>query len=147
MRRMLIVATVLGLGAAHAAEPSKTPSDPAEVGKVAERVMNTFSLNVGHLRDQFCGGGSQSNQAARNAEFAACLMYVLGAVDMMREWQRIDPVHALPVCVPRNARAGDLILAIQEHIEATTPWQRQQFDAATAVVAALEAKWPCQGHR
>jgi hypothetical protein len=29
-------------------------------------------------------------------------MYVLGAVDMMREWQKIDPVHALPVCVPEN---------------------------------------------
>jgi hypothetical protein len=31
----------------------------------------------------------------------------------------------------------------QEPIEATAPWQRQQFDAATAVIAALTAKRPC----
>jgi uncharacterized protein YceK len=37
--------------------------------------------------------------------------------------------------------------AVQEHIEATAPWQRQQIDAATAVIAALAAKWPCPGRR
>ena len=33
--------------------------------------------------------------------------------------------------------AGGLIIAIQEYIEATTPWKRQQSDAATAVIGAL----------
>jgi hypothetical protein len=84
---------------------------------------------------------------AKNAEFAACVMYVLGAVDMLREWQKIDPVHALPVCVPRTVSAGGLILEIQKYIEADRPWQRQQVDAATAVIAALASTWPCERRR
>jgi hypothetical protein len=110
MMKMLIAAAVLGLSVAHAEEASKTPSDP-EVAKVAERAMNTYSLNIGYLREEFCGGGSPD---ANNAKFAACVMYVLGAVDMMREWQKIDPVHALPVCVPHRhptAHRGDCPLA------------------------------------
>jgi hypothetical protein len=52
---------------------------------------------------------------------------------MMREWQKIDPVHALPECVPRNVRAGNLIISVQEHIEATTPWHRQQLQRSERV--------------
>jgi hypothetical protein len=144
MRKMLIVAAVLGLGAAHAVEPSKTFNP--EIFEAGNRAVDTYSLHVGNLRERSCGGELRS-QDGKNAAFVACVMYVLGAVDMMREWQKIDPVHALPVCVPRNVRAGDLFIAIQEHIEATAPWQRQQVDAATAVIGALAAKWPCQGRR
>ena len=74
-------------------------------------------------------------------------MYVLGAVDIMREWQKIDPVNALPMCVPRNVSAGGLTIAVQEHIEATAPWKRAQWDAATAVMEALAAKCPCERRR
>ena len=102
MRKMLSIA---GLGAAQAAEPSKT-FDP-EVGKVAERAMGANSLHVTYLRDDNCGGRQAGgSQDAKNAQFTACVMYVLGAVDMIREWQKIDPVHALPVCVPRNVSAA-----------------------------------------
>jgi Rap1a immunity proteins len=137
MRKMLIVAFsfMLVLSRAHAADP--------EVAKVAEQAMNAHALMVGSLRDTNCGGGFGSNQDAKNAEFAACVMYVLGAVEMIWEWQKIDPVHAPRVCVPRTVTAGDLILAVQNHIEATTPWRKAQFDAAPAVLAALAAKWPC----
>jgi hypothetical protein len=146
MRKILMLAAVIGSGAVQAQEPSKTPADP-EVAQIAKRAMDSYSLGVDYLRERLCGGGSGRNMDAKNAEFAACVMYVLGAVDMMREWQKIDPVHALPVCVPRTINAGGLIIAIQEHIEATAPWHQQQFDAATAVIAALAAKWPCQSRR
>ena len=115
--------------------------------------MDTRSLDAASLRNQLCGGEFLSDgtllssEDGKNAAFAACVMYVLGTVDMIREWQKIDPVHALPVCVPRTISAGGLIIAIQEYIEATTPWKRQQSDAATAVIGALEAKWPCGRRR
>ena len=101
------------------------------------------------LGSEYCGGKESQgrNQNVKNAEFLACAMYLLGALDMLREWQKIDPVHALPVCVPRNLDAGALILVVQEHIEATTPWRQQQNDASTAVIAALTAKWPCERRR
>jgi hypothetical protein len=113
----------------------------------AIRATDTYSLSVSTLRDTMCGGGDGSNQDAKNAEFTACVMYVLGAVDMLREWQKIDPVHAPRVCVPRTASAGALILVVRQHIEATAPWRKQQTDAATAVIAALAAKWPCEQGR
>jgi hypothetical protein len=142
---MLILALVFGLGAAQAEEqPKKSPSDP-KVAEVASQAMGTKSLHVGHLREMHCGGASDISMSARNAAFAACVMYLVGAVDMMRELQKMDPVHALPVCVPRNISGGDLLIAIQEHVEASAPWRQQQVDAATAVIAALRAKWPCQG--
>jgi hypothetical protein len=145
MRKMLIVAASLALGAAHA-EPSKAPADP-EIVELAKRAMDTYTLHFSYLRKDFCGGGSARKVDVANAEFVACVMYVLGAVDMIREWQKIDPVHALPMCIPRTAGGGDLINAVQQHIEATSPSQRQQSDAATVVIAALAAKWPCQGSR
>jgi hypothetical protein len=137
MRSLLIVALsfVLVLSTARAADPG--------VAKVAAQAIGTHALMVGSLRNENCGGGSGSNQDAKNAEFAACVMYILGAVDMIWEWKKIDPVHAPPVCVPRTVTAGALILAVQDHIEATAPWHKQQFDAASAVLAALRAKWPC----
>jgi hypothetical protein len=75
------------------------------------------------------------------------MMYVLGVLDMLREWQKIDPTHALPVCVPRNATAGGLIVVVHDYIEATAPWRKEQWDATTAVIAALKSKWPCERHR
>jgi hypothetical protein len=143
MRTMLILALLFGLGAAQAEEQSKkSPSDP-KVAEVASQAMGTTSLHVTHLREMSCGGASD-NMSARNAAFAACVMYLVGAVDMMRELQKMDPVHALPVCVPRNISGGALLVEIQEHVEASAPWRQQQVDAATAVIAALRAKWPCQ---
>jgi hypothetical protein len=56
----------------------------------------------------------------QNAQFAVCVMYVLG-VDMLSQWHKDDPVYAPRGCVPRTITAGDLILAVQEHIEATAP--------------------------
>jgi hypothetical protein len=143
MRKILIVVAALGLGAAHAEEPSKTPFDP-EVAEVAHRATEIFSLHRRLLAEHVLWRGTMPPGREERWVRRVRDVYVLGAVDMMREWQKIDPVHALPVCVPRNARAGDLIIAIQEHIEATAPWRRQQFDAATAVIAALAAKWPCE---
>jgi Rap1a immunity proteins len=138
MWKMLAPALTLGFYCtAHAADP--------DIAKIAERAMSAHSLMVGSLRDQKCGGALfASKQDAKNAEFAACVMYVLGAVDMIWEWQKIDPMHAPRVCVPRTVPAGDLIIAVQNHIETTTPWRNQQFEAAPAIIAALAAKWPCE---
>ena len=143
LRKILIVAAMLGLSAPHAEEQRAR-----ETFKVGEEAANLISMNVMSLRDKYCGGElTEGSQDAKNAKFIGCVMYVLGAIDMMREWQKIDRVHALPMCVPRNVSAGGLIIAVQEHIEATAPWQRQQLDAATAVIAALAAKWPCERRR
>jgi hypothetical protein len=40
---------------------------------------------------------------------------------MLREWQKIDPTHALPLCIPRNVTSGALIIVVQDYIEATAP--------------------------
>jgi hypothetical protein len=136
MRTLIAVfSLVLVLGTARAADP--------EVAKVAERAISAHALMVGSLRNDNCGGDFGTNQDAKNAAFAACVMYVLGAVDMISEWQRNNPAHAPTICLPRTITAGGLILAVQEHLEATTPWRKQQFDAAPAVLAALASKWPC----
>jgi len=141
---VIAAAVGLGLGALHAEEPPKPAANP-EIARLGQEAMSAHSLMVGSLRDQNCGGALfGSNQDAKNAQFAACVMYVLGAVDMMWEWQKSDPVHAPRVCIPRTASAGDLIITVQDHIEATTPWRNQQFEAAPAIIAALAAKWPCQ---
>jgi hypothetical protein len=137
MKTILMIALVLGLGAAHADEWSK------EIFEFAARATDKNSLMAGEPRAAVCGGPALVSQDAKNAAFAACVMYVLGAVDMLWEWQKIDPTHAPAVCIPRAMRAGDLIIAIQEHVEATQPSHWQQYDAAPAVIAALAAKWPC----
>ena len=127
---------------AHAEERQQA----AETFRVGSEASSLISMNVTHLRDALCGGeNTQGNQDAKNAKFIGCMMYVLGVVDMLREWQKTDPVHAPSVCVPRAATAGGLILVVQNHIEATAPWREQQRDATPAVIAALKAKWPCQG--
>jgi hypothetical protein len=84
MSKILVVAVsfVLVLSTAHAADP--------EVSKVAQEAIDTHALMVGSLRDENCGGGFGSNQDAKNAKFAACVMYVLGAAEMIWEWQKID---------------------------------------------------------
>jgi hypothetical protein len=148
MRKTLIIvaALALGLGAAPRAEERKPG---VATWKVGEQATSLHSMEVWRLRDTYCGGEPpgdefmKANQDAKNAAFIGCVMYVLGVVDMLREWQKIDPTHALHICVPGTASSGQLILVVQEHIEATTPWQQGQSDAATAVIAALEAKWPC----
>jgi hypothetical protein len=150
MRKTLIIvaALALGLGAAPRAEEWK----PLQTFEVGTQATSISSMEVIRLRNMYCGGEPpgaagfsfmEANQDAKNAAFVGCVMYVLGVVDMLREWQKIDPMHALHICVPRTASSGQLILVVQEHIEATTPWQQGQSDAATAVIAALEAKWPC----
>jgi hypothetical protein len=152
MRTILIIAAVFVMlvGVAHAAEPSKsqaTNSENSEIFNLSNKATDAESLDVASLRDATCGGHSLVTQDARNAAFAACVMYVLGAVDMLREWQRADPTHAPSACVPRAIRVGFLISVIQEHIEATAPWHQAQFDASPAIIAALAAKWPCQHAR
>ena len=148
MRKVLIIAAalmLLGLGVLHAEGPYRATNP--DISKFSQQAIGAQSLNVGLLRDTNCGGNPLVDQDANNAAFAACVMYVLGAVDMIREWQKADPAHAPPACIPRTVSAGGLILAVQEHIEATAPWREQQSDASTAVIAALEAKWPCQRAR
>ena len=66
-------------------------------------------------------------------------MFVLGAVEMLREWQRAGGPK---VCVPRNIRAGDLIIAVQQYIEEKQAW-RNNADATTVIVDALKTRWPC----
>jgi hypothetical protein len=115
--------------------------------KVYEELTGIQSMHVARLRETECGGVQigklERSQQEKNEAFIGCMMYVLGTVDMLRELQKIDPTHAPQICVPRTASAGSLILVVQEHIEATTPWREEQTDAATAVIAALKAKWPC----
>jgi hypothetical protein len=147
MRTILIIAAVFVMlvGVAHAAEPptSKSQATNSEIFDLSVKATDAESLDVASLRDATCGGHSLVTQDARNAAFAACVMYVLGAVDMLREWQRADPAHAPSACVPRAIRVGFVISVIQEHIEATAPWQQAQVDASPAIIAALAAKWPC----
>jgi hypothetical protein len=107
------------------------------------------SMSVMNLRDEYyCGGSSTAgNQDAKNLKFAGCVMYVLGVVDMLREWQNIDPSRSVRVCVPRNVTSGQLIIVVQDYIEAKAPWREGQNDATTAVIGALKAKWPCSDRR
>jgi Rap1a immunity proteins len=139
--RLTLIATVLMLmlGTPYAEERQQAP----ETFRVGLEATNLISMNVTNLRDALCGGEyTQGNQDAKNAKFIGCVMYVLGAVDMMWEWQKVDPKHAR-LCVPRTVTAGELIIVVQEHIEATTPWRSQHFEAAPIIVAAIAAKWPC----
>jgi Rap1a immunity proteins len=135
---IILAALALGFDAPYAEERPSV--------KVYEELAGVHSMDVVHLREMYCGGqppGEKRSQAEKNEAFIGCMMYILGTVDMLRELQKIDPTHAPHICVPRTASSGSLILAVQEHIEATTPWREQQTDAATAVIAALAAKWPC----
>ena len=50
--------------------------------------MDAESLNVASLRDMHCGSDPLIDKDANNAAFAACVVYLLGAVDMIREWQK-----------------------------------------------------------
>jgi hypothetical protein len=119
-----------------------------ETFKVGEEATNLLSMSVINLREGSCGGSqTQGNQDAKNAKFVGCVMYVLGVVDMLREWQRIDPANAPSACVPRNAKSGELIIVVHDYIEATAPWREQQHDATTSVIRALKAKWPCSNIR
>jgi hypothetical protein len=88
--------------------------------------------------------GSSSRRVICLLSFVSKTVCSDGDVDMIPEWQCIDPALAPPACIPRTISAGGLILAIQEHIEVTAPWHQQQTDAASAVIAALAVKWPCQ---
>jgi hypothetical protein len=138
---IFVGAFALGFGALHAEE--QRPGNAT--WKVGEEATALTSMNIINLRDAVCGGNlTQGTQDAKNAKFVGCVMYVLGVIDMLREWQKIDPAHAPSVCVPRAATAGGLIVVVQDHIEGTTPWREQQWDAAPSVIAALKAKWPCQ---
>src|SRR5262249_26334738 len=125
--RIFVGAFALGFGAPHAEE--QRPGQAT--WKVGEEATALASMNVTDLRQEFCGGEyTQGNQDAKNAKFIGCVMYVLGVVDMLREWQKIDPVHAPSVCVPRAATAGGLILVVQNHIaaETSTRWGGLEMD-------------------
>jgi hypothetical protein len=114
---MLIIAAaliLLELGVLHAAEPSNKQATNSDISRFSMDATNAQSLHVGLLRDTSCGGNPMVDRDANNAAFASCAMYVLGAVDMIREWQSIDPAYAPRACIPRTISAGGLILAIQE---------------------------------
>lgn len=99
------------------------------------------TMSVIQLRDSSCGGGIEQ-QAVKNLRFNGCVMFVLGTVEMLREWQKANPAQAPRACVPRNVRAGDQIIAVQQYIDENKAWQNNQ-DATTAVIAAVKARWPC----
>jgi hypothetical protein len=122
MRSVLFAtALLLGLGTSHAEEQQRPASD---IWKVGEEATALVSENVINLRADSCGGAyTQGSQDAKNAKFIGCVMYLLGVVDMLREWQKTDPMHAPSICVPRAATAGGLIVVVHEHIEATAPWR------------------------
>jgi hypothetical protein len=142
------VVAALALGGAANAQSGAAGQIAPETFWVGEEATSLHSMSVIGLREQFCGGdATKGNQDAKNAKFIGCVMYVLGVVDMWREWNKIDPTHALPVCVPRNVTSGGLIVVVHDYIEATAPWRKDQLDATTAVISALQAKWPCPGAR
>jgi hypothetical protein len=100
--RTLTLAAALAM-VACLSTTAQTADAQSEIFKVGEEASNLYSMNVMALRKQRCGGEwTEGNQDAKNAKYIGCVMYVLGVVDMLREWQKIDPAHALPVCVPRN---------------------------------------------
>jgi hypothetical protein len=114
MRNVLIIAAaivVLGPNVSYAAEPSKNKANNPDITGFSMAVMNAQSADVASLRETPCGGNPSIDQDANNAAFAACVMYVLGAVDMIREW--LDPTHAPRVCAPRTVSTDGLILVIQ----------------------------------
>jgi hypothetical protein len=140
--------TTVIVGFAFAGALNAEQWSESDTFKAGSEASSMLSMSVVNLREQYCGGDStKGNQDAKNAKFIGCMMYVLGVIDMFREWQKIDPTHALPVCVPRNVTAGALIIVVHDYIEATAPWREQQNDATTAVIGALKAKWPCPDGR
>jgi hypothetical protein len=104
MRNVLIIAAalvVLGLNVSHAAEPSKQAFN-REISDAAKRTMDARGgLDVSSLRESSCGELVSADPDAKNAAFVACMMYVLGAVDMIQEWKSIDPAHA-PAAYPET---------------------------------------------
>jgi hypothetical protein len=105
---------------------------------VGMEMTDKTSMSAIQLREGSCGGGTEE-QAIKNLRFNSCVMFVLGAVEMLREWQRAGGPK---VCAPRNIRAGDLIIAVQQYIEEKQAW-RNNTDATTVIVDALKARWPC----
>ena len=98
MRTFIIAAAfVFSLTAAQPADWSK------EIYNFAEQLSGYDGLEVTSLREERCGGdNSLANQDLKNTQFIACVMYVLGAIDMLREWQKIDPAHATYMCPPNQ---------------------------------------------
>jgi Rap1a immunity proteins len=140
-----VVVTLALSGIANAQTP---PEATRETWKAGEEATALNSMSVINLRTGYCGGDmTEGSQKRKNIKFIGCVMYVLGVVDMLREWQKLDPTHALPVCVPRSVDAGRLIVVVHDYIEATAPWRQQQLDATTSVIGALKATWPCPGAR
>jgi hypothetical protein len=132
MRAFLIAGLLMLSGYAQA----QTVTMDAGLDLIDRSTMNTMQLRSGMCGDQ------GANQDAKNLRFTGCTMFIFGAVEMLREWQKSNPAQAPKVCVPRNVRAGDLIIAVQQYIEANRAWQNNS-DATTVIVAALKARWPC----
>lgn len=136
MRPLLIIlALIWSIGVIRAESPT---------GKAEEEMGNLQGMSVIQLREQSCGGrGAEGHQEFKNAKFVGCEMFVLGVVEMLREWQKLDPSHAPNVCVPRNISSGALIIVVHDYIEKTMPWRNQQNDATTSIIGAFKDKWPC----
>jgi hypothetical protein len=138
IRKQPLTALILWLALIHS---TNAETDSFKLGLEAS---DRLSMSVISLREQNCGGQmTRGNQDAKNLRFTECVAYVLGVVDMLREWQKIDPPHAPSVCVPRNTTSGQLIIVVQDYIEKAAPWRARQNDATPAIIEALKAQWPC----
>jgi Rap1a immunity proteins len=145
MRDIRKLLAIIVLGLFTCAMPAN--ADPGTFNRSLEAI-NKLSMEVSSLRAMYCGGEfTDGDQNAKNEKFVGCVMYVLGVVDMLREWQKLDPTNALPLCVPRNVTSGQLIIVVQDYIEGKQPWRQAQHDATTAIIGALKAKWPCPSVR
>jgi hypothetical protein len=103
---------------------------------------NLQGMSVIQLREQSCAGkGAEGNQEFKNAKFVGCEMFVLSVIEMLREWQKLDPSHAPRICVPRNISSGALTILVHDYIEKTMPWRNQQNDATTSIIGAFKDKW------
>jgi hypothetical protein len=64
----------------------------SETTQAGSELTDRSSMSVRQLRDGSCNG--EGTQDVRNPRFIGCVMFVLGAVEMLREWQRANPAQA-----------------------------------------------------
>jgi hypothetical protein len=103
--RIALAAVVVGFAFAGPAN-AQSATDT-----VALEATDLLSMSVNNLREPNCGGVEfKIRKSGREESQVRRMRDVLGVVDMLRDWQRLDPTRAPSVCVPRNVTSGQLIL-------------------------------------